>query len=351
MRPGASEEAARAGEAPAASLRRTRLFLGMARTIARHQMVQPRDRVLVGLSGGPDSSALLHALRLFAPRMGLELAAAHVHHHIRGRSADRDARLSEEYAARLGVPFHLVHVDAPAHARSERVSLETAARTLRLEALQRLAAEHGYRRVALGHTADDQAETVLMWVLRGTSPAGLGGIPPVRGMFVRPLLDVWREDVEAYCRAAGIEPTRDETNLSPDMARNRIRAELLPLIESRIRPGARRALVRLARLAREDEAWMQQQAQEAWDALRPVRAEGRLIIDRRALAALPAPLARRILVRAFEEVSGGHRGQLSLRHVEALQQAVARGRGGAVVVLPERVRGVVEQGELRLQSL
>ena len=335
----------------AARLRRMRLFLTMTRTIRRHQMLREGERVLVGLSAGPDSSALLHALVLLAPRLKLRLEAAHVHHRIRGEQADRDAEAARALAERLRVPFWLETVDVPAYARSQGLSLETAARLLRLQALERVAARQGCSRVALGHTADDQAETVLMWVLRGTGPAGLAGIPPVRGIFVRPLLAVWRRDVLAYCEAAGLSPVQDETNLSLRHLRNRLRLEVLPYLESTVRPGVREALWRLAAIALDEHAYMQQEVSEVWERLLLSRSEGRIELDVRALRTLHPALGRRTLVRAYEEVSGGHRGELGLVHVEALWEAVLRGSGGVRVPLPGRVVARIARGRLMLERL
>lgn len=322
----------------------------MARTIARYRMLTAGDRVLVGLSAGPDSSALAHALTLLAPRLKLDVEAAHVHHGIRGESADRDAEAARALAGRLGIPFVLHCTDAPGYARAHGLSLESAARAVRLAALERIAQERRCRRVALGHTADDQAETVMMWVIRGTGPGGLAGIRPVRGVFVRPLIDVWRRDVLAYCEAAGLEPVEDESNRSTRFLRNRIRLELLPYLESRFRPGVREALVRLARVALDEQAFMQARADEAWEQAAARSAPGSVELSVKALAALHPALARRVLVRAFEEVSGGHRGELGLVHVEALLDAVRRPRGGAVVQLPGGVWGRLVRGRLRLEQ-
>ncbi|NLG70206.1 MAG: tRNA lysidine(34) synthetase TilS [Firmicutes bacterium] len=314
-------------------------------------MLGRSDGVLVALSGGPDSSALLHALLLLAPRLQLRVQAAHVHHGIRGASADRDAEAARALASRLAVPFRRIDVDVRTYAHAQGLSLETAARQLRLEALERTAREEGCRRVALGHTADDQAETVLMWVLRGTGPAGLAGIPPVRGVFVRPLLGVWRREVLAYCRAAGLRPVEDETNRSPRFLRNRIRFEVLPYLESTVRPGVRRALVRLASVALDEQEYMRARVDEVWRRIATPGEGGRLELDARALGGLHPALGRRILVRAYEEVSGGHRGALGLVHIEALWTAVARGRGGVELQLPGRIVTRLMRGRLVLERV
>ncbi len=318
----------------------------MARTVRRFAMLQPGERVLIGLSGGPDSSALTHALALLSERLSLRLEALYVDHGIRGAAVEADLAAASALASTLGVGFHVRRVEVPTWARLRRLSLETAARELRYRALEEAAGELGAQKVALGHTADDQAETVLMWVLRGAGVAGLGGIPPVRGRFVRPLIEVWREEVQEYCHQAGLAPVEDESNRWELPLRNRVRHELLPLIESRIRPGARRALVRLASLAREDEAYLRGQAQEAWRRLAATKQGGRLAVPARPLGALPAPLARRIVVRAFEEVSGGRRGALGLQAVEAVLELARRGHGGRVVHLPHGVRAGVSEGWL-----
>jgi tRNA(Ile)-lysidine synthase len=224
------------------------MLSAMLRTVRAHGLFERGDRVLVAVSGGPDSMALLSALWEVAGRLGVTLEAATVDHGLRPEAA-AEAELVRERAAALEVPWHLVQVDAAEARRRGGGSLQDAARRVRLTALAGLAKRLGARRVALAHQADDQAETVLFRVVRGTGLAGLGGIPYLRDPFVRPLLDVWRADVFRYLRRRSIPFVEDPSNADPRFARARLRHVVLPALAAE-NPRVREALVALAAAAR-----------------------------------------------------------------------------------------------------
>jgi tRNA(Ile)-lysidine synthetase-like protein len=226
------------------------MLSAVLRTIAAHQLVQPGDRVLVAVSGGPDSMALLHALWEARERLGIALEVASVDHGLRAE-ARAEIELVRERAAALELPFAAVKVDA--RRAPGRAPLQDAARRARLEALEALARARGARRVALGHNADDQAETVLFRIVRGTGLRGLSGIPYRRDPFVRPLLDVPRAEIQRYLARRSIPFATDPSNADPRYTRARIRHRLLPLLAAE-NPRVAEALVRLARAARGDGA-------------------------------------------------------------------------------------------------
>ena len=206
-------------------------------------------RVLVAASGGADSTALALALK----DLGCDVALAHVHHGIRGRAADADARFVAALAKKMGVPFFLGKFDVPAAAKKRGESLEMAARRVRRDFLAATAKREQIRFVATGHTADDQAETVLMRIARGTSISGLAGIPYVSkhggATFVRPLRDATRKQVVDFLKSRR-QPWREDASNADDFAmRNRVRHEILPLLEQRLNPAVRQALLRLADIA------------------------------------------------------------------------------------------------------
>ena len=213
-------------------------------------------RVLVAASGGADSTALALALR----ELGARIVLAHVHHGIRGRAADADARFVAALEKKLDAPFVLGKFDVPAAARQTGESLEMAARRLRRDFLVATAKRRKIRYVATGHTADDQAETVLLRIARGTSIAGLAGIPHVARqagvVFLRPLRDATRAQVVAFLKSRR-QPWREDASNAADFAlRNRVRHELLPLLEKRLNPAVRQALLRLADIAAAEDAVM-----------------------------------------------------------------------------------------------
>ena len=217
-------------------------------TIRAHGLLDKSDFVLVALSGGPDSTALLHVLHKLAPRLGIRVAAAVIDHGLRRESAE-EARMVCRRCRDLALRCETVRVEV-AGLRRRHVSLQEAAREARLAALSELASRWGCHKVALGHTADDQAETVLFRILRGTGVEGLAGIPYRRDCFIRPLLDVRRAEILSFLRRRHVEFVSDPSNMDRHYARVRIRHDILPLL-GRENPRVSEALLGLAREARE----------------------------------------------------------------------------------------------------
>jgi tRNA(Ile)-lysidine synthase len=217
------------------------------RTLREHALVAPGERVLVAVSGGPDSTALLHALVQLAPRLEITVEAATVDHGLRAEAAAEAAAVVER-CRRLGVPCELVRVDVRA-ARRSHVSWQDAARRVRLAGLEGVAARRGCARIALGHTADDQAETLLFRIVRGTGLAGLRGVPFRRGPFVRPMLEVRRSEVLRFLAKRRLSFIEDPSNADRRFSRARIRHEWIPLLQ-RENPRLVEALLALAAEAR-----------------------------------------------------------------------------------------------------
>jgi len=209
--------------------------------------------VIVGYSGGADSTALLHLMTRLQGEFNLRVHAAHLHHGMR-LEADDDVRVCEAVCAGLGVPLHVERVDVPALAQAQRVSLEEAGRNARYAFFDRLARELNAVAVALAHTRDDQIETILINLLRGTGPRGLCGMPYKRDHIIRPLLDATRAQTHQYCAAHGLPTVFDSTNLDPHQLRRRVRMELIPLLRD-LSPAFDRHLLRLADILENEEAW------------------------------------------------------------------------------------------------
>ncbi len=300
-------------------------------------LFQPGDRVVVALSGGPDSSALLTALRTVCP---LRLIAAHLDHGLRPPAETRrDRDTARDLAKDLGVPFESERVDVPALARQRGTgSLEAAARSARYRFLGEVADRHDASAIALGHTATDQVETVLMRALRGTGLKGLGGMPRKRrlsrkrpGIFVvRPLLSVSREEVLDYLEDRGIPSVLDSSNADPKFLRNRLRNTILPLLREQVNPGVDRALLRLAKQAR--------------SASRHLAVEVRALLED-AAGDEPETWEARVLRRADPAVRGQALADLvasyaparaAARHVNALERLLAG--DASAVELPGAVR-------------
>jgi tRNA(Ile)-lysidine synthase len=324
-------------------------------------MVRRGERVLVAVSGGPDSTALLSLFVRAAPDLGVTLHVAHLDHGWRASSA-RDAEFVRRLALRFRIPVTVGHIDPaawkatparrPAGERRQS-SLEARARTLRQRFLRSTAEQVGATRIALGHTLDDQAETLLLRLLRGSGARGLAGIHPVvDGLFIRPLLGAPRIAILSYLKARRLTWRRDPTNRDLRFTRNRVRHRLLPLLEKSFNAAAVPTLARAATLLRDEDAWMEELARAAFErCVRPssgaAAASKAVVLDAVTLEAMPEALKRRVVRRAFKEVRGHLRG-IGFRHVElALLLARRSAPGGADLPGGLRLRRTAARLEFR----
>jgi tRNA(Ile)-lysidine synthase len=333
-------------ERPPGEAQRKRIEGGVRRNVL--DLVLPKEAsLLLAVSGGADSMALLLIVARLAKNLRLRLGVAHFDHGLRGAHAARDEqRFVREQALSLGLPFYT------ASARGRRLASEDAARRARYEFLASIAEHEGYGAVATGHTASDQAETVLLHLVRGAGLDGLAGMSaraawPFDGhdglTLLRPLLRLSREDTLAYCAAAGVVPIEDESNASPRYRRNRVRHELLPLLRE-LNPRIDAALVRLANAAGEDAAYLRAAAAEAM-----IEApQGARRLSRRLLAAWPASPRRHALRGAVTSLLGDGR-ELAQRHIEALERLVLEGKTGDGLDLPRSVSAVLRRDALELR--
>ena len=321
--------------------------------VRQHHLIAPDTRVLAAVSGGSDSVALVHILRELADAREMQLAGvAHFNHQLRP-TADDDERFAAGVAAALDLAFVADRGDVAARARRERRSIEDAARAARHEFLERARLTTGADVVALGHTRDDQAETVLMRLTRGAGPRGLAGMHPRNGSLVRPLLGCRREALRAWLAERRLPFVDDETNADVSIPRNRVRAELLPLLEGRFNPGIVEVLADQAEIARETWAWMHAATTDldAQVIRRSMTADNTLVqIDVAALRAAPLAVQRALMWRLMSEVAGGR--PIAFGHVDAAIRLMDEGgetsadfpgqrleRIGASVVLTGRVDG------------
>ena len=296
----------------------------------RWSLFVPGNRVLVAVSGGPDSLSLLHVL--WAQQEARQLGgveAAHLDHQLRGEESAAEAAWVAGWCAERGIACHLGRVDVAAWAREHRQSTQEAARAARYAFLEATAAAIGADKIATGHTRDDQVETVLANILRGSGLDGLRGISERRGLIVRPLLDVSRADVESYCAANNLQPRQDPSNfLSDHYTRNRIRLELLPQVRREFNPRIDDALLRLSEIAARDGNYLARQAAAALaDATRDSHSF-RSELDRATLAALHPALLRHVLRLAIVNLRGTGEG-ITYEHLEQVCQAVLSGSAAA----------------------
>ncbi len=312
------------------------LILHCRKTILKFEMLCPGDRVVIAVSGGADSMALLLALGEIREEFRLSLSVAHVDHGLRPEG-EEEASFVRQSAGKVGVPFFQGRANVRALQKEKHLNLQEAAREARYAFLLGTAREIGAARIALGHTADDQAESVLMRILRGAGTRGLSGIPPVRdGIFIRPLIEVWRTEVESFLQETGTTFLQDPSNASSRYLRNRIRRELLPTLEN-YNPRLRQGLVQMAEFFRGEEGFWRELMQEKFPPLVQNRTEGTLSLHLPSLGSLPSPLRLQCIRRAIEEVQGDLR-RISLPHIMAVEKLLESKEPNRRVDLPRGLR-------------
>ncbi len=244
--------------------------------IMEYRMLQPGERVIVALSGGADSVCLLSVLKELSDQadgLKLELKAVHVHHGLRGGEADRDGAYAGELCRRLGIPFSMVCRDVAGYAKEHGLSTEEAGRVLRYQALQAEGEGWGAAKIALAHHKDDNAETILHHLLRGSALRGLGGMHPVQENRIRPLLCVGREEIEEYLKERGLGWCEDSTNASCEYTRNRIRNLVMPLLKECVNERAVENILQAGEIVSEADAYLEGVARRVWEEA------GRVIYD------------------------------------------------------------------------
>jgi len=331
-------------------------------TIQRNQLVSFGDHIVLGLSGGPDSLCLLHILTGLRKELGFSLSCVHLNHLMRAEKAEEDVRWLTKHCEELDVPLTVARCDVRALAGREGVSVEEAGRNARQQALWERAEELGKNEsgnvlVALAHNRDDQAETVLMRMLRGTGVHGLASMEYKRADgLIRPLLDTPRKDVEEYCSLHGLEPRWDYTNADREFTRNRLRLDLIPFLESEYNPGLKEGLAKLAGNAREDDAFLEGLAlQRMSDAVFFNGGEDPQKLLRRGayaeyplsvIADLDPAIGKRLIKLLFARL--GLIEDISYAHLNSLWTAVQSRKHGTVCAFPRNYRSEISYGRLLL---
>ncbi len=317
------------------------------RTIEKYGLIRPGERILVGVSGGPDSVSLLHGLRQYYGDQS-DIRAIHIHHGLRGREADGDEAWVRELCESMGIACVVRRIEPERWAEGTNQSVQMRARQMRYEHFRSAIREHDADRLALGHTADDQAETVLLNLLRGSGRPGLAGSPPCRpagaggATIIHPLIEMTREEVLAFLRDERMAYREDSSNQSDKYLRNRIRRHLLPLLAA-YNPGIRDQLIRTAEILRAEEDWMEGETAQALDAVKAESAEGEAGISIPRLLELPLALRRRVVHRMLRDLSGE---EATFEHVESLLSHLVQWSGEKRFTLPGGALAIRERDTL-----
>jgi tRNA(Ile)-lysidine synthase len=313
---------------------RSELFRRWSLEMRKSHLFRPGERIGVAVSGGADSVLLLHFMEQLSRDMGLHLAVVHFNHQLRGRESIADEQFVRQRSESLGMEFIRGEAAVAKVARERHGNLEATARELRYRFFFSLVSQGRVDKVVTAHTANDQAETVLLRLLRGSGAKGLGGIyPALEGKVARPFLNLTRDEVDSELGRSKLDIRVDASNRDTRFMRNKVRVELLPLLERNYNPAIVSLLGELADRAREDEACLERQAWERANAWR-MREDGNEKIPVSAFARFPTSIGRRVLRQMIAAASGHLRG-ITHRHIEALRRLTVEGQSGRSLVLPQ----------------
>jgi len=316
-------------------------------TIRKYSMLSRGDRVVVGLSGGADSVCLLRLLHKLRDEFGIELSAAYIDHGLRPAEIPGEIAFCGGLCASLGVSFHTRSVDVISYARQRGINKQEAARELRYGALEEIAAAEQATKLALGHNADDQAETMLMRLMRGTGPSGLAGIPPVRKHIIRPLIGIERDQIEEFLKAENAGYVSDSSNEEDRYLRNRIRHSLMPVIRT-LYPEAVKTMGRAAAIFRDEERYFEILVTKALMKLVSRKTDTAIELFLAPLEIMDPVMFRRVLRRAIDSTKG-LRG-IGFVHIEDIAALIKSGKAGDRLYLPRSIRVIRGYATLHLTS-
>jgi len=306
--------------------------------LTRYRMVSPGEKVLVSVSGGADSVALLHLFYDLRNDLKLRLAVAHLNHLARGKASDEDALFVSRLGEKLGLETHIETIDVKKEQAAYKTSFQETARLLRYRFLEQVRQKTAADKIALGHTAGDQAETVLINFLRGSGMKGLTGIPPVRNCVIRPLIESFHQDAETFLKSRGLPFRTDLSNSDPRYLRNRIRADLIPKLQTEYNKNILTHIVQTAEILRDEEAFLDACLQKSFAACFTSGQKGSdVALSLEKIKAESPALQKRLVRKAFFFVNN-HLRRLTARHVQQVLESVARPRRGRELHLPGRLR-------------
>lgn len=314
-----------------------KLIKKVIKTIKNYEMIEEGDKIILAVSGGPDSICLLDILNQIKVQLNISLIVAHVHHSIRGKEANIEARFVRLKSCHLKLPFEQLTVSVPEIAREKNLSIEQAGRIVRYQFFQKLLRKFQAQKIALGHHADDQVETMLMRIIRGCGLRGLRGIPPKRGCFIRPLIECTRAEIEAYCKRRNISYCLDSSNKEPKYLRNKIRQQLIPLLKKEYNPALSKNLLQLQTIINDEFDFWEEITDNYYVKTLKKKTNNNIILDISKLREFPTGIQRLIIRRTLRHLKMFLE-DIQFNHIEAIRLLSLDERGEKNLELPGRIK-------------
>ncbi|SHH42628.1 tRNA(Ile)-lysidine synthase [Caloranaerobacter azorensis DSM 13643] len=319
-------------------------------TIIRNNLIEKGDNVVVGVSGGPDSMALLYVLREAKERIDFNLYIAHINHGVRGKEADEDEEYVRRVSNELRIPFYSIKVDMSKYAKENRLSEEEAGREIRYNFFRQVLSQLGNGKIAVAHNKNDQAETLVMRFIRGTGLDGLKGMDYKNGDIIRPLLDVSRDEIEEYIKENNIEVRIDKTNFKPIYSRNKIRLELIPFIKENFNESFIDTIYRTSRLMAIDSDFLKKYALEKYEQMVYKETKDKIIIDREEFSKQHDSIKSRILRMAIERLLGHIKG-IEEKHIYDAINLILKNSTGKRINLPKNIQISIGYGHFTVEKV
>ena len=312
------------------------VFEKVLSTINKHNLIESGDKIVIGISGGPDSVCLLHILSRLKDKLDIELYAAHLNHQIRGIEAQKDALYVSEICDEMGITYFLKSIDVPKYCKDNSLSIEEGARKLRYEMFDEIKKRTKSNKIAIGHNLNDQAETVLMRIMRGTGLQGLRGIEYAReNGVIRPLLDIERKDIEEYCKVHNLNPRIDESNLENIYTRNKIRLELIPYMTDNFNTNLIESIVRMSNSLRSDSDYIEAEAESKFKDICKVTSDT-VDIKINGFSKLHNAIKVRVLRKGIKSILGDTN-FIDQKHIEDVLEFESESKINKMLTLPRGV--------------
>jgi len=306
-------------------------------TIHKFKLIQRGDSIVVGVSGGPDSIALLHLLWSIRDEYNLKLHVVHLNHMLRGKEAEEDAKYVEEFCGNLGIKSFIFSRDVSKYSKEKGITFEEGGRELRYKLFYEIAKKTNSNKIAIAQNSNDQAETVLMRLMRGSGLEGLAAINYIRDdMIIRPLLDITRSEIEGYCEANNLNPRIDKTNLESIYTRNKIRLELIPYIQKNFNPNIIETLCRTSNILRDENDYLEEEAFEKYHKILERETEDLIEINLKAFNALHVSMKRRLIRIIIQELKGDLK-NITLNHINQSIDIIREGKVNSKLNLPQDI--------------
>lgn len=315
-------------------------------TIQKYELIKYGDNIVVGVSGGPDSMTLLNVLCSLKENLQIHLFVAHINHQIR-KEAKQDEEYVKDFCAAHQIPFFVLEKDVMQLAKEQKIGTEEAGRKVRYDFFEEICKKVNASKIATAHTANDQAETILMNLMRGSGTNGLKGIQVKRGKYIRPLLEITRQEIEQYCQKQQLNPRIDQTNQENVYTRNRIRNELIPYIEKNFNPSIVTSLNRLSEIVKEQEEYMEKVVEKAYLEIMLEQNGEKIVLDLKKFTSLEIVIKKRILLYTITKLFGTSQG-IERIHIEDMLKLCENNIGNKYLIPNKKMKILVKNKKIIL---